>query len=100
VSRVRTHTVNRDGTTYTRRRHSRNQGGRGAGGMKLRPARAWTNAKRAHMSMRQRKRLAAGLFAAAAITEITAFTVFRGVGGFMFVAGAGIALIGYGLVKT
>ena len=96
--KVRTHTVIRDGKPYTRHQHTRkNKGGRRADGMKLRPGRAWGNAKRAHMSLKHRKRLRAGLFATAAVTEIAAFTVFRGVGGVLAVAGLGVFLLGVGL---
>lgn len=97
MARVRTHTVRRGGKTYTRTQHDRRGQGRSSQGMKLRPRRAWANAKRAHLSAKQRKRARAGLFAAAAVTEIAAFTVFKGVGGILFVTGLGICLLGAGL---
>lgn len=97
MPRVRTHTVRRGGKTHTRQQHDR-RGGTSSRGMKLRPGRAGRNAKRAYLSFKARRRMAGGLFAAAAVTEITAFTVFRVAGGVLAVAGLGLALIGAGLV--
>lgn len=98
MARVRTHTVIRDGRPHVRQQHDRrNRGGRGAGGMKLRPQRAWFNAKRAHLSLKQRRRVRATLFATAAVTEIAAFTVFKGVGGLLAVVGLGLFIVGAGL---
>lgn len=92
---VRTHKVRRDGKTYTRSRHDRSD--RGARVRKLRPSRAWRNAKRANLSAKQRKHWTAGLFAAAAVTEIAAWAAVGITGRALFLAGMGIALIGAGL---
>lgn len=94
MARVRRHTVRRGGTTYTRGQHDRRTSGSSARGMRLRPRRAAHNARRAWLSAKAKKRGVAALFAAAAVTEIAAFTVFRVAGGILFVAGVGLALMG------
>ena len=96
MTRVRRHTVRRGGKTHTRTQHDR-RGDARSQGMKLRPRRAWYNAKRANLSLKHKRHASAALFATAAVTEITAFTVFRAVGGILFVAGMGLALLGAGL---
>lgn len=98
MTRVRTHTVFRGGKPHTRTQHTRRTDAPSQRGMRLRPRRAWTNAKRAHLSGRQKRWAAAGLFAGAAVTEIAAFTVFRVVGGVLAVTGLGMALMGAGLM--
>jgi hypothetical protein len=94
VTQVRTHTVKRGGKTYTRSQHTR-KGDRA----KLRPRRALANARRAHGAVKGGKKAAGALFATAAVTEILAFTVFRGVGGLLVVVGAILAVAGAGLWK-
>jgi hypothetical protein len=104
ATRVRTHKVTRNGKTYYRSAHTRSTrkgGGPGPSfGTKLRPARAWFNAKRSLWMLRDRRKAAAALYGTAAVTEILAFTVARSAGALLIVLGAGLAAAGYGLKKA
>src|SRR5262245_45808442 len=95
MARVRKYTRQRDGKTETVRQHTRR-----GGGIKLRPRRAWFNLRRAHWSLQKRQRVRAVLFAGAAVSEITAFTVFRAAGGILAVTGVVLALLGAGLYES
>jgi hypothetical protein len=100
MARVRSHRVNRGGTSYTRKTHTRQTPGHRPHMMKLRPGRAWFNAKRSGRAFKQNRRAAAVVFGAAAVTEIAAFTVFKSVGGVLAVAGVGMAALGYVMWKA
>jgi hypothetical protein len=97
---VRTHTVTRNGKTYTRKAHTRSTPGGRFHMMKLRPSRAWSHTKKAGRAIKQKRRAAAVVFGVAALTEITAFTVFKGVGGALAVAGVGMAALGAAMWKA
>lgn len=96
MTRVRTYSRRQNGRKQTVRQHDR-RGQTSSRGMKLRPERAWRNAKRAHMSLKRRKRLSAALFAGAALSEIAFWGGFKIGGGLLFVTGIGLALLGAGL---
>jgi hypothetical protein len=99
-ARVRTHKVRLGGTTYRRRAHTRATTGsreRLPVEFKLRPRRAWHNARRSRWAAQRGKRAKAALYASAAVTEILAFTVFKGVGSLLAVAGVALFLLGGGM---
>jgi hypothetical protein len=106
---VRTHVVHRqDGTTYTRHYHSRStRGGQwqrtdSKGNFKRRPKprhrfkprRALRNAKRAYRAAKGNHGWTFLLWSSAATSEILAFSIFRGGGALLSVAGVGLGGLG------
>jgi hypothetical protein len=108
TTRVRTHVVHGKQGTYTRKQHSRST--RGGGWQRtdpngkpkprpkpkhrLKPKRALRNAKRAYRAAKRNKGWTFLLWGSAASSEILAFSVFRGGGALLSVAGVGLGGLG------
>jgi hypothetical protein len=95
ATRVRGHTVHRDGQTYqrgpyTQRRSTQRRRPR----HKLKPKRALRNARKAIKAARRNQGWAFALYASAAGSEMLAFTVMRGGGGLLSVLGVGLTGLG------
>lgn len=89
---VRATKVTRNGRTHRRQAHTRRT--------RLQPRRAFRNVRRSRRAFKKNRNVAGAIFATAAVSELAAFTVARSVGGVLFVIGAGLGILGYGMWKA
>lgn len=95
MSRVKAHTRTVNGRKVRVTQHNRKGGNSAAKlGMKLRPSRAWKNAKRSHRAARGGYKAAAFCWGTAATAEILAWTVLKGAGGILSILGVVLAAAG------
>jgi len=89
-TRVRGHTVHRDGQTYQRGPYQRRTKRPKRKAWKLKPKRALRNFRKAAKAARRNQGWAFLAYAGAGSSEILAFTAFRGGGALLSVAGVGL----------
>lgn len=88
MSRVKATKVRRRGKTHTRRAHTRK------GRLQAPRHRPWKNTKRGARAFKQRRKVAAACYWAAAGSEVIGFATFRGGGWALMLAGLGLAATG------